>query len=248
MPPPRKRPPPTTPLITSPPIRANLPPDPRIVSAPPTDSTRNRTIRLLVIDDHAVVRMGLVAVLSGEADLDVVAQGGGGETALALFREHRPDVVLLDLRMPRVSGIEALRQIRAEFPEAQVLLLTTSDMEEDFVEALEAGAAGYLVKTSEPTEVIAAIRVVADGGSYLPEGIRARLAARPARRAFTPREMEVLDLLRRGMSNRDIGVALGLSENTAKFHVKTLLVKLEAADRTEAVARGFERGLLRIEG
>lgn len=207
-----------------------------------------RTIRLLLIDDHAVVRMGFVAVLGGEDDLEVVAQGSGGEGAAALYREHQPDVTLLDLRMPRVNGLVALRQIRAEFPKARVLMLTTSDIEEDIVEALEAGAAGYLVKTAEPGELIAAIHAITTDGSYLPETIRARLAARPTRRAFTVRELEVLDLMRRGMSNRDIGVALGLSENTAKFHVKMLLSKLEAADRTEAVARGFERGLLRVEG
>lgn len=210
--------------------------------------TPKRSIRLLLIDDHAVVRMGFVAVLDGGTDLEVVAQGNGGEVALDLYREHKPDVTLLDLRMPRVGGMAALRQIRAEFPKARVLMLTTSDMEEDIVEALEAGAAGYLVKTAEPEELIAAIHAITTEGSYLPESIRARLAARPARRAFSVRELEVLDLMRRGMSNRDIGVALGLSENTAKFHVKMLLAKLEAADRTEAVARGFERGLLRLEG
>ncbi len=213
----------------------------------PRNPPQRRTIRLLLIDDHAVVRMGFVAVLDGQENLKVVAQGTGGESALELYREHLPDVTLLDLRMPRVGGLAALKQIRGEFPTACVLMLTTSDLEEDIVAALDAGAAGYLVKTAEPAELIAAIHAIATDGSYLPDSIRKQLAARPARRAFSPRELEVLDLLRRGMTNRDIGTALGLSENTAKFHVKMLLSKLEAADRTEAVARGFERGLLRVE-
>jgi two-component system NarL family response regulator len=204
--------------------------------------------RLLLIDDHAVVRMGLASVLEAAADeMIVVAQGDGGETAVELFRRHRPDVTLLDIRMPRIGGIETLKMIRAEFPEARVLMLSTSNIEEDFVQSLDAGASGYLVKTTSPEELVTAIRTVHAGERYLPESISIRLAARPQRRTFTARELEVLDLLRRGMSNREIGVALGLSENTAKTHVKTLFNKLEAADRAEAVARAYERGLLRVD-
>jgi DNA-binding NarL/FixJ family response regulator len=207
-----------------------------------------RRIRLLLIDDHAVVRMGLAAVLEAAADdCVVVAQGDGGEKAVELIRQHRPDVTLLDIRMPRMDGIETLKAIRQDFPEACVLMLSTSNIEEDFVQALDAGAAGYLVKTAQPEELIKAIRTVRAGERYLPESIATRLAARPQRRNFTPRELDVLDLLRRGMSNRDIGLALGLSENTAKTHVKGLFHKLEAADRAEAVARAYDRGLLRVQ-
>jgi len=207
-----------------------------------------RRIRLLLIDDHAVVRMGLAAVLEAAADdCQVVAQGDGGEKAVELIRQHRPDVTLLDIRMPRMDGIETLKAIRQEFPEACVLMLSTSNIEEDFVQALDAGAAGYLVKTAEPEELILAIRTVRAGARYLPASIASRLAARPQRRTFTPRELDVLDLLRRGMTNRDIGLALGLSENTAKTHVKGLFHKLEAADRAEAVARAYDRGLLRVQ-
>jgi len=210
--------------------------------------TTLRRIRLLLIDDHAVVRMGLAAVLEAAADdCVVVAQGDGGEKAVDLIRQHRPDVTLLDIRMPRMDGIETLKAIRQEFPEACVLMLSTSNIEEDFVQALDAGAAGYLVKTAQPEELVKAIRTVRAGERYLPESIAARLAARPQRRTFTPRELDVLDLLRRGMTNRDIGLALGLSENTAKTHVKGLFHKLEAADRAEAVARAYERGLLRVQ-
>lgn len=207
-----------------------------------------RRIRLLLIDDHAVVRMGLAAVLEAAADdLQVVAQGDGGEKAVELIRQHKPDVTLLDIRMPRMDGIQTLKAIRAAYPEACVLMLSTSNIEEDFVQALDAGAAGYLVKTAQPEELTRAIRTVRAGERYLPESIAARLAARPQRRTFTGRELDVLDLLRRGMSNRDIGVALGVSENTAKTHVKGLFLKLEAADRAEAVARAYERGLLRVQ-
>ncbi len=205
-------------------------------------------IRLLLIDDHAIVRMGLASMLEAASDdFKVIAQGDGGDKAVDLIRRHQPDVTLLDIRMPRISGIEALQEIRAEFPDARVLMLSTSNLEEDFVQALDAGAAGYLVKTAQPEELIEAIRTVQKGGRYLPESIAARLAARPQRRTFTTRELEVLDLLRRGMTNKDIGLALGLSENTAKTHVKGLLHKLEAADRAEAVARAYERGLLRVQ-
>jgi DNA-binding NarL/FixJ family response regulator len=205
-------------------------------------------IRLLLIDDHAVVRMGLASVLeAGADDLLVVAQADGGERAVELIREHRPDVILLDIRMPRLNGFDALKKIRDELPGARVLMLSTSNLEEDFVRALDAGAAGYLVKTAQPTELIKAIRTVHTGQRYLSEAMAARLAARPQRRTFTPRELEVLDLLRRGMSNRDIGLALGVSENTAKTHVKGIFLKLEAADRAEAVGRAYDRGLLQVE-
>jgi DNA-binding NarL/FixJ family response regulator len=205
-------------------------------------------IKLLLIDDHSVVRMGLASVLeAGAEDFQVVAQSDSGEHAADLIREHRPDVTLLDIRMPRVSGLEALKAIREGFPEARVIMLSTSNLEEDFVQALDAGASGYLVKTTQPEELIKAIRTVHAGQRYLPESIAARLAARPQRRTFTPRELDVLDLLRRGMSNRDIGLALGVSENTAKTHVKGLFLKLEAADRAEAVGRAYDRGLLRVE-
>jgi DNA-binding NarL/FixJ family response regulator len=210
--------------------------------------TQVQPIRLLLIDDHSVVRMGLVSVLQAAADdLQVVAQADGGENAVELVRQHQPDVILLDIRMPRMCGIETLKAIRTEFPEARVLMLSTSNFEEDFAQALDAGAAGYLVKTTQPEELVKAIRTVRAGQRYLPAAIAAQLAARPQRRTFTPRELDVLDLLRRGMSNRDIGLALGVSENTAKTHVKALFLKLEAADRAEAVARAYDRGLLRVQ-
>jgi DNA-binding NarL/FixJ family response regulator len=204
-------------------------------------------IRLLLVDDHFLVRMGLVAVLGLEKDLVVVGEAEDTESALERFRAVKPDVTLLDIRMPGAGGLETLRRIRAEQPAARVIMLTTSDLEEDVFQSLEAGAAGYLLKTAQRAEIAEAIRRVHAGGRAIPAKVEARLAEHRQHRALSPRELEVLDFLRRGLSNRDIGVALGVTEHTAKAHVKAILVKLEAADRTEAVAAGFQRGLLKIE-
>lgn len=202
----------------------------------------------MLLDDHAVVRHALAGLLNVQDDIEVVAQGEDGGEALRLYREHLPDVTLLDVRMPQVGGVEALSLILAEFPNARILMLTTSDVEQDFFTCLDVGACGYLLKTSHEDELIAAIRLVSEGKTYLSPVMRARLDARPLQKMLTAREAEVLDLLRRGLSNRDIGMALGVSENTAKAHVRRLLAKLEAADRTEAVAQGFQRGLLTLDG
>ena len=169
------------------------------------------------------------------------------EETLAQFRAVKPDVTLLDVRMPGVSGVETLRLIRAACPEARVLMLTTSDLEEDIFQAIAAGAMGYLLKTAQRAELAQAIRRVHAGERVVPARVEAKLTEHARHRALSPRELEVLDFLRRGLSNRDIGVALGVTEHTAKAHVKAILSKLEAADRAEAVSTGFQRGLLKIE-
>jgi DNA-binding NarL/FixJ family response regulator len=204
------------------------------------------SIRLLLVDDHLVVRMGLAAVLALESDFVIVGEAEDAESALAQFRALAPDITLLDVRMPGASGVEALRSIRAECPEARVIMLTTSELEEDIFQAIEAGAAGYLLKTAQRAELAEGIRRVRAGGRAIPAPLAARLAERAQRRSLSPRELEVLDYLRRGLSNKDIALALGVTEHTAKAHVKAILVKLEAADRAEAVATGFERGLLHL--
>jgi two-component system NarL family response regulator len=205
------------------------------------------TIRLLLVDDHSVVRMGLAAVLALESDFEVVAEAEDGEQALVRFRKHRPDVTLMDARMPGGGGIEAMRAIRAEFPEARIVILTTYDLEEVVFAALEAGATGFLLKSVERTELVEAIRLAAAGQRCIPASLERRLAERGSHKHLSPRELEVLGLMRRGLSNHDIGVALGISDHTAKAHVKAILAKMEAADRAEAVAAGFERGLLQID-
>jgi len=193
-----------------------------------------------------MVRMGLVTILGVEKDLKIVAEAEDAEQAVARFRQYQPDVTLMDSRMPGGSGIEALQRIRAEFPEARVVMLTTFDLEEMVFAALEAGAAGYLLKSVERAELIAAIRRIHAGERCFPEALQRRMADQGSHKRLSPREQQTLELVRRGLSNRDIGVALGVSENTAKAHVKAILLKLGVADRAEAVAAGFERGLLQV--
>ena len=205
-------------------------------------------IRLLLADDHTVVRMGLAAVLTLEKDFEIVAEAEDGAAAVEKYRAARPDVALVDVRMPGVDGIEALARLRAEWPEARVLMLTTSDLDEDVQRAIEAGASGYLPKRVTRAELARAIREVHSGRRYIPDQLERRLEALRQRRHLTDRELEVLDGMRRGLANRDIGVALEITEHTVKAHVKAILQKLEAADRAEAVSRGFEQGLLRVEG
>ncbi|MES2569921.1 MAG: response regulator transcription factor [Verrucomicrobiota bacterium] len=204
-------------------------------------------IRLLLVDDHYFVRMGIAAVLGIETDMVVTGEAEDSEGALLQYKACHPDVTLLDLRMPGIGGLETLRLIRKWHPGARVIVLTTSGLEEDVFQALEAGAAGYLLKTAKRAEVAAAIRCVHSGGLAIPQNIVERLADRRHRKALSHRELEVLTLLRRGLSNKEIGVALGVSEHTGKAHVKAILAKLSAADRAEAVAISFRLGLLSVK-
>ncbi len=204
-------------------------------------------IRLLLIDDHYVVRMGIAAVLGLEKDFAIAGEAEDAASALALYRSNPPDVTLLDLRMPGAGGLEILRQIRAEFPGARVIVLTSSDLEEDVFRSMDAGAAGYLLKTASREEMASAVRTVHAGLRAISPEAKSRLSEHARRRALSPREVEVLDYVRRGLSNRDIAIAMGVTEHTAKAHVKAILSKLDAADRTEAVAIAFGIGLLKVE-
>ena len=206
-----------------------------------------RPIRLMLVDDHSVVRMGLSAILSLDKGLRVVSEAEDGEQAVEQYRKSRPDVALMDVQMPKMGGVEGLRSILAEWPEARVIMLTTSDLDDDIHRALEAGASGYLLKSVSRSELVGAIREVHAGRNYVPTAIRHRLDELERRRQLSAREIEVLDGMRRGLTNKDIAVSLSLSEHTVKAHVKSILGKLESADRAEAVARGFELGLLRLE-
>ncbi len=204
-------------------------------------------IRILLVDDHSVVRMGLAAVLSLDEGLAVVAEAEDGAQALEKYRTEKPDVVLMDVRMPGMGGLNALRAIRASWPTARVLMLTTSELDEDIQQAIASGACGYLPKSVTRDELVRAIRLVHGGGRYVPAAMERRLQELAKRRHLSNREIEVLDGMRRGLSNRDIAGALSISEHTVKAHVKAILQKLESADRAEAVARGFEHGLLRVD-
>lgn len=204
-------------------------------------------ITVLSVDDHPLIRAGLAAVLEGEPDIRVVAEAANGEEAIELYRTHRPDVVLMDLKMPVMDGLAATVAILAEFPDARVVMLTTYDGDEDIYRALDAGAKGYLLKDMLRTDILGVVRTVHSGRRGIPAPIAARLAEHTPRIALTPRELEVLSLLAKGFSNPEIGRIIGRTEGTVKVHVKNILHKLEVGDRTEAVTVGAQRGFIRID-
>jgi DNA-binding NarL/FixJ family response regulator len=204
-------------------------------------------IAVLSADDHPLIRAGLAAVLEAESDMSVVAEATNGEEAIEAYREHRPDIVLMDLKMPVMDGLEATRAIIAEFPDAKIVMLTTYDGDEDIYRALDAGAKGYVLKDMLRTEILTVVRVVHAGRRGIPAPIAARLAEHTPRVALTPREIEVLELVAKGLSNPDIGRAIGRTEGTVKVHVKNILQKLAVTDRTEAVTVAAQRGFIRID-
>ena len=206
----------------------------------------NRRIRVLVVDDHPVVRTGLAAVTSLEPDFELVGEAEDGARALAMVREQRPDVVLMDLRMPRMDGVSAIRAITADFPQVRVLALTTYDGDVSIHRALEAGARGYLLKDMLLTEVVTAIRAVYRGERVIPAPIAARLAEFIPRADLTEREVEVMQFVARGLSNREVAAAIGRSDETVKLHLKNIFAKLGVADRTEAVTVAISRGILDV--
>jgi DNA-binding NarL/FixJ family response regulator len=202
---------------------------------------------VLIADDHPVVRSGLAGVISQQPELELVAEAQDGQRALERYREHHPDVVLMDLRMPGMDGVSAIRAIRSEFPEARILALTTYEGDVDIHRALEAGARGYLIKDMLLTDVLTAIRAVHRGERVIPLAVAARLAEFTPRTDLTEREVEVLGLVARGLSNRDVAVAIGRTEETAKIHLKNIFAKLGVADRTEAVTLALSRGILHLD-
>ncbi len=204
-------------------------------------------IRILIVDDHSMVRMGMVGLLALEPDIQVVAEAEDLDQAIVAFSKYRPDVTLMDVRMPGGSGLEALERIKAIDPAARVVILSTYDLEEPMIAAHASGACGYLLKSVKFDELVAAIRCVHGGGMCFPLALQNHIAARASRKPMTSREIETLDLMRRGLSNKEIARVLEISENTAKFHVKAILVKLDVTDRAEAVAAAFQRGLLQVD-
>jgi two-component system NarL family response regulator len=202
-------------------------------------------IRILLVDDHYVVRTGLRAILEDEPDLSVAAEAEDGRQAVELFRVHRPDVVLMDLRMPGLDGVEATRRIREEFPQARVIMLTTYDGDQDIHRAVRAGACGYVLKDLTGSELIRAVKAVHVGKTYMPEAVASRLAESRSRPELTPRELEVLKMVVTGLSNKEIADALEMSEHTAKTHIKSILTKLGVRDRTEAATVALQRGFVR---
>ena len=208
--------------------------------------TTDGKIQVLVADDHFIVRSGLVAVIQSEPDMTVVAQAADGAQAVELYARHRPDVALLDLRMPVKNGNEAIEAIRREFPAARILVLTAYSGDEDIHRALEAGAHGYALKSSTGDGLIPAIRAVAAGVRWVPRDVASRLAVRSAYEALTSREVEVLREMARGRANKEIAQQLAISEHTVKDHLKAIFGKLQVAGRTEAVMAAVQRGIIEV--
>jgi DNA-binding NarL/FixJ family response regulator len=200
----------------------------------------------LTVDDHDLVRKGIAAILSTEPDLVLVAEANTGEDAVRLHRTHRPDVTLMDLRLPGKNGIETTREIRGEAPAAKIIALTSYDGDQDIYRALEAGVRGYLLKEMVHSEVVRAIRVVHAGKRFIPLEVTQQLNGFFPEVALTPREAEVLSLVARGFGNKEIGDVLGTAPGTAKAHVQSILSKLGAKDRTHAVAIALRRGIIHL--
>lgn len=208
---------------------------------------QSRSIRILVAEDHEIVRDGICAIINQQEDMSIIAIAENGSEAVQLYREHQSDVVLMDLRMPTMEGVDAIAQIKAEFSQAKIIILTAYDTDEDIYRGLQAGARGYLLKDATAEELITAIRTVYKGQKYVPQQLVIKLAERITNSELTNREMEVLKLLTKGKSNQEIGSSLKITEGTVKFHVNNILSKLGVSDRTQAVITALKRGLTRLE-
>jgi DNA-binding NarL/FixJ family response regulator len=207
----------------------------------------NTPIRVLVVDDHPMVRAGLEATISPEPDMTVVASAATGKEGLEQFRRHQPDVTLMDLRMPEIGGVEAIKTIRAEFPSAKIIVLSTYQGDEDIFRALEAGAVTYLLKDTLAEKMVGVIREVAGGGRPIVPEVAQTLTSRMFQAALTAREVEVLHQVAKGKRNKEIAGELGISNETVQGHVKNILAKLSVHDRTEAVAVAIRRGIVHLD-
>ena len=203
-------------------------------------------IRVMVADDHITVLEGLVAIIDRQAEMSVVAQASNGPEAVNLWREHRPDVALFDLRMPLLDGIGALKEIRKQDASARVIILSTFDNEADISKAIKAGAKGYLLKDAPRDELLASVRTVHSGETAISPALVTKLAAGLSNKLLTGRELQVLTLLARGKSNKEIGTNLYIGETTVKSHLRSIFTKLDVLSRTEAIATASQRGLIQL--
>ena len=208
--------------------------------------TSTQPIRILLADDHPPLRKGLALILDNEDDMTVIAEAGNGNEAVTLFRQHQPDVALIDLQMPQLNGADAISAIRAEFSDAHLIILTTYDGDEDIYQGLRAGAMAYLLKDTDCDEIIATIRAVHGGQQRLSSAVGVKLFERLSSSELTDRERQVLQLLTVGKSNQEIGVDLNITPGTVKFHVNHILSKLNVSDRTQAVVKALRRGLVHL--
>ena len=206
----------------------------------------NEKIKVMIVDDHPLLRVGVASIVNARSDMTVMAQTGTGEEAVALFSQHRPDVTLMDLRLPKMSGVDAILAIRARFPMARFVVLTTYEGDEDIHRALEAGAKGYIIKGMPYQTLIEALLRVHGGGRFLPPPVARALASRMPDSNLSSREKEVLRHLVEGMSNKEIAGLLGITEATVKCHVSTILMRLNVSDRTQAVVTALQRGLVHL--
>ncbi|MEH1771218.1 response regulator transcription factor [Nostoc sp.] len=208
--------------------------------------SQSTNIRVLIVDDHSIVRQGLATIINRDPEMTVIAQAEDGQQAIALFREYQPDVTLMDLRMPKMGGVEAITAICAEFKQARIAVLTTYDGDEDIYRGLQAGAQGYLLKDFKLGELLNAIRAIHNGQKYIPPEVGAKLLQRMSNPELTERELEVLRLMAQGMGNQEIGTALIIGESTVKSHVNRILSKLGVIDRTQAVITAVKRGIVSL--
>ena len=206
----------------------------------------NEKIKVMIVDDHPLLRVGVASIVNARTDMTVVAQTGTGEEAVALFVQHKPDITLMDLRLPKMSGVDAILAIRARFPAARFVVLTTYEGDEDIHRALEAGAKGYIIKGMPYQTLIEALLRVYGGGRFLPPPVARALASRMPDSDLSSREKEVLRHLVEGMSNKEIAGLLGITEATVKCHVSTILMRLNVSDRTQAVVTALQRGLVHL--
>ena len=207
----------------------------------------NTPIRVLIVDDHPMIRAGLTATIDPEADMTVVASASTGREGVEQYRQHQPDVMLIDLKMPEMGGVDAIRTIRAEFPSAKIIVVSTYQGDEDIFRALDAGAITYLLKDTLAQKLVEVIREVAGGGRPILPEIAQQLTSRMFHAALTAREIEVLQLVAKGMRNKEIAADLKISDETVQGHVKNILAKLSVHDRTEAVAVAVRRGIVHLD-
>jgi DNA-binding NarL/FixJ family response regulator len=206
----------------------------------------SQRIRVLVVDDHPIMRVGIAAIIQATPDMTTVAQAGSGEEAIELFEKYIPDVTLMDLRLPGMSGVEAIRTVIARHQNAKFVVLTTYEGDEDIHQALEAGARSYIIKGMPHDALVSAVRRVHAGGRFLPTPVSRALSSRIPNSELSAREREVLDLIVQGRSNKEIATDLGISESTVKCHVSVILMRLNVTDRTQAVVTALQRGLVHL--